>query len=162
VLPALQECLPWHTPGARRRACLRRICRLSAYRGRAQLVFLAGFIPGLPSTLFRADNLPRGLTINETTGTIEGTSTSAANCPVKVTASNDLGECSTTVNLCVLLPAVPHYEPSLPAESEFSTPPHNKGLLLVGDRVSIKPTCDNIGLPAGRYSADLPFPADSL
>jgi outer membrane protein assembly factor BamB len=128
---------------------------------RAQLKLKPGFVPGLPSTQFRADNLPRGLTIDARTSTIEGTAAAAARCQATVTAANGSGECSTTVDMCVRAQVAPSgltHESWMPAASEFSSPPHSKGLVLVGDSVSIKCKFDNAGLPAGTCRVEPALP----
>jgi len=88
-----------------------------------------GFIPGLPTTSFRADNLPRGLAIDEETGAIEGAAVSATTCQVKVTASNRSGECSATLVLTVHSCA-----PPTPVEypSSFNTTIMVYKIVLVG------------------------------
>jgi hypothetical protein len=50
---------------------------------RAQLAPLTGFIPGLPSTLFRADNLPRGLTIILVAASLVGSAQGYYDCTSK-------------------------------------------------------------------------------
>ena len=50
------------------------------------------------------------------------------------------------------------HESSMPAASEFSSPPHSKGLVLVGDSVSIKCKFDNAGLPAGTCRVEPALP----
>ena len=125
-----------------------------------RLELASGLIPGLPSTSFRADSLPPGVSINVRTGAIEGVAASAARCQIKVTAFNDSGECSTTLNLCVRGQTTPSsITYSLPAVSEFSCPPNRTGLLFVGDFVLMKSSCAQAGLPAGTFSVQPALPA---
>jgi len=43
--------------------------------------------------------------------------------------------------------------------SKFANPPNGTGVLLVGVGVSMDPTCDQSGLPAGNFSVQPPLPS---
>ena len=120
----------------------------------------SAFVPGLPSTSFRANNLPEGLTINQETGKIEGTIMSAVRCTMSVEAYNDSGTLQTTIDLNVRGQIAPQgLRFAVPVASEFANPPHTTGLLLEGTAVTMRPTYDHEGLPAGTFSIRPSLPA---
>jgi len=98
----------------------------------------SGFVCGLPATFFRADNLPQGLAIDEKTGIIKGAAVSATTSQVKVTAFNDSGEFSATLEITVhsCVPPAPMEYPS-----PFNTTNTVYKIELVGHRlIPIEPT----------------------
>ena len=98
----------------------------------------SGFVRGLPTTSFRADNLPQGLAIDKETGVIEGAAVLATTSQVKVTAFNKSGEFSATLEITVHS-CVP------PAPMEYPSPLNTTNtvykIVLVGHRlIPIEPT----------------------
>jgi len=124
---------PWGVVAYEQQVALRLIVGVQT-----KLKLKPGFIPGLPTKLFRADNLPRGLGIDEETGAIEDAAFSATTCQVKVTASNRSGECLATLVLTVHSCA-----PPAPVEypSSFNTTIMVYKVVLVGHTlIPIEPT----------------------
>jgi hypothetical protein len=113
--------------------------------------------------LKNAPVMPEGVELNQETGVITAKlETPVSNCTFTVRASNASGECQAVVTLCAagqIAPAGLSFHDAIPAASEFANPPNSTGVLLVGDGVSMDPTYDHLGLPAGNFSVQPPLPA---
>jgi len=116
--------------------------------------------------LKKAPVMPDGVTLNESTGEIGiMLHFPVSNCAFKVLAFNDTGQCACSLVLSAkgqIIPSGLTYAATIPVASEFATPPQSTGLLLVGDAVSIKPSYDHAGLPAGTFSIQPALPAGLL
>ena len=113
--------------------------------------------------LKKAPVMPQGVELNETTGEITATPTShVTNCVFTVRASNASGECAAVVTLSAhaqIVPAGLSYASVMPPASEFAKPPQSKGLLLVGDPLSMLPSFEHAGLPVASFSVEPALPA---
>jgi len=120
--------------------------------------------PGLILDLLKnAPVMPQGVKLDGATGVITVMlEDPVSNCMVTVRASNASGTCEVVVTLCAegqIAPAGLSFTAAMPVASEFANPPNSTGVLLVGDSVSMVPTCDHCGLPAGRFSVQPALPA---
>ena len=100
---------------------------------------------GIPNTIFRALDLPRGLELNSVTGVITGAARdTVAQCCFTITASNDYGGASCRVNLAIL-------DQEAPTGLQYANLSEDT-VYIVGESCMYIPVFYSIGRPASVFS----------
>ena len=88
------------------------------------------FKEGWPRMWFRARDLPEGLSIDESSGVIQGAPVAATQCQVTVTAFNSKGDISTTLSFRIVVERAP---------ASLSYDEHAASQLIVGVETQLAP-----------------------